>query len=164
MHDYHDLRTGVLAASLAKRALGFPNLSAPQPTHQVLADGGISQSVVTRVVSAGSQPRRLETQPLLNHKRQSYGSGAYTALNDHRTLTCLYLDKERSAWLSRRPYRPLPRQIETRSERPGLTCGSMGGRSRVRTWVGLADGFTDRSLWPLGQPASCRHTGRHSEG
>ena len=41
---------------------------------------------------------------------------------------------------------------------PGLTCGYMGGRSRVRTWVGLADGFTDRSLWPLGQPASCRHT------
>jgi len=39
MHDYHDLRTGVPAASLAKRALGFPNLSAPQPTHQVLAYG-----------------------------------------------------------------------------------------------------------------------------
>ena len=29
-----------------------------------------------------------------------------------------------------------------------------GGRSRVRTWVGEADGFTDRSLWPLGQPAA----------
>ena len=28
-----------------------------------------------------------------------------------------------------------------------------GGRSWVRTRVGLADGFTDRSLWPLGQPA-----------
>ena len=31
-----------------------------------------------------------------------------------------------------------------------------GGRSRVRTWVGEADGFTDRSLWPLGQPAKRR--------
>src|SRR5215475_8114067 len=133
-------------------------------THQVLAYGR-DQPVCSDSRSVGrTQPRRLETQPLLNHMRQSYGSCAYTALNDHRTLTCSYLDKERSAWLSRRSYRPIPRQIETRSERPGLTCGSMGGRSRVRTWVGLADGFTDRSLWPLGQPASCRHTGRHSEG
>ena len=43
MHDYHDLRTGVLAASLAKRAPGytsldFPDLSAPQPAHHVLAN------------------------------------------------------------------------------------------------------------------------------
>jgi hypothetical protein len=43
MHDYHDLRTGVLAASVAKRvpsytSLDFPDLSAPQPTHQVVAD------------------------------------------------------------------------------------------------------------------------------
>jgi hypothetical protein len=28
-----------------------------------------------------------------------------------------------------------------------------GGRCWVRTNVGYADGFTDRSLWPLGQPA-----------
>src|SRR5215510_14541082 len=120
MHDYHDLRTGVPAVSLAKRALGFPTCPRRSPHTKSRHTGEISQSVVTRAVSAGSQPRRLETQPLLNHKRQSYGSCAYTALNDHRTLTCSYLDKERSAWLSRRSYRPLPRQIETRSERPGL--------------------------------------------
>ena len=28
-----------------------------------------------------------------------------------------------------------------------------GGRCWIRTNVGYADGFTDRSLWPLGQPA-----------
>ena len=27
------------------------------------------------------------------------------------------------------------------------------GRSRIRTWVGYADGFTVRSHWPLGQSA-----------
>jgi hypothetical protein len=40
MHDYHDLRTGVLAASPAKRAPGYTSLdssdlSAPQPAHHV---------------------------------------------------------------------------------------------------------------------------------
>ena len=35
--------------------------------------------------------------------------------------------------------------------RPGAVSG--GGRSWIRTRVGEADGFTDRSLWPLGQPA-----------
>ena len=35
-----------------------------------------------------------------------------------------------------------------------VSAGS--GRCWVRTSVGLADGFTDRSLWPLGQPALCR--------
>jgi hypothetical protein len=40
----------------------------------------------------------------------------------------------------------------------------ISGRCWVRTNVGVADGFTDRSLWPLGQPASCRWYVRHSEG
>jgi hypothetical protein len=31
-----------------------------------------------------------------------------------------------------------------------------GGRCWIRTNVGDADGFTDRSLWPLGQPAGGR--------
>lgn len=34
-----------------------------------------------------------------------------------------------------------------------FTGGFTGGRCRIRTYVGDADGFTDRSLWPLGQPA-----------
>ena len=41
----------------------------------------------------------------------------------------------------------------TRGDRPagpGLTCGYMGGRSRVRTWVGLADGFTGSTQAELG--------------
>ena len=33
---------------------------------------------------------------------------------------------------------------------------SFCGRCWVRTNVGDADGFTDRSLWPLGQPAGAR--------
>jgi hypothetical protein len=36
-----------------------------------------------------------------------------------------------------------PPATGTRPAEPGLTCGYMGGRSRVRTWVGLADGFTE---------------------
>jgi hypothetical protein len=69
---------------------------------------------VTQPVLPESRPRRLEAQPLLNHKRQSYGSRTYTALNDHRTLTCSNLDKDRSARLSRRLPRPLPQDT-----RPG---------------------------------------------
>ena len=34
-------------------------------------------------------------------------------------------------------------------------CFQGCGRYWVRTSVGEADGFTDRSLWPLGQPAGC---------
>ena len=45
--------------------------------------------------------------------------------------------------------------FEERLPRPGGISAS-GGRSRIRTWEGEADGFTDRSLWPLGQPAWCR--------
>ena len=33
IHDYHDARTGVLAASLAKRALGYISLGFPDPRH-----------------------------------------------------------------------------------------------------------------------------------
>src|SRR5829696_3808999 len=36
---------------------------------------------------------------------------------------------------------------------PGQTLVSFCGRCWIRTNVGEADGFTDRSLWPLGQPA-----------
>src|ERR1019366_9931397 len=45
-----------------------------------------------------------------------------------------------------------------------LSWGFAGGRCWVRTNVGLADGFTDRSLWPLGQPAWRRLAWRQSEG
>jgi len=69
MHEYHNRRTGVLAASLAKRAPGFPNQSARSTHTKSWHTGEISQSAVTRARPAGSQPRRLETQPLLNHKR-----------------------------------------------------------------------------------------------
>jgi len=44
-------------------------------------------------VPARSRPGRPEAQPLLNHKRQSYGSCAYTALNGLSTLTCSYLTR-----------------------------------------------------------------------
>jgi superfamily II DNA or RNA helicase len=33
IHDYHDVRTGVLAASLAKRAAGYTSLGFPDPRH-----------------------------------------------------------------------------------------------------------------------------------
>jgi hypothetical protein len=84
-------------------------------------------------------------QPLLNHRRKSRGSSYARALHAYRMLTCPFPGEHGSVAPSRRSHRPLPRQTETRSERPGLTCEYMGGRSRVRTWVGLADGFTD--LW-----------------
>ena len=84
-------------------------------------------------------------QPLLNHRRKSRGSSYAPALHAYRMLTCPFPGEHRSVAPSRRSHRPLSRQTETRSERPGLTCEYMGGRSRVRTWVGLADGFTDIS-------------------
>jgi hypothetical protein len=49
-----------------------------------------------------------------------------------------------------------------KSSSRAISAGS--GRCWVRTNVGEADGFTDRSLWPLGQPAWRRPHGRHSEG
>jgi hypothetical protein len=66
---------------------------------------------------------------------------------------CLELHTTAPAKLSPRPH----------MRRPGAVSAG-GGRCWVRTNVGLADGFTDRSLWPLGQPASCRLARRHSEG
>src|SRR5215218_2388317 len=36
---------------------------------------------------------------------------------------------------------------------PGQALVFFCGRCWIRTNVGEADGFTDRSLWPLGQPA-----------
>jgi hypothetical protein len=35
VHDHHDVATGVLASSLAKRALGYAILSFPDPRRQV---------------------------------------------------------------------------------------------------------------------------------
>jgi hypothetical protein len=142
IHDYHDLHTSSHRISGQTRprytSIGLPDPRRPRPPYTP-SSGGLEGSACTRSDSRSvgrSRPRRLEAQPLLKHKRQSYGSWPYTALNGHRTLTCLYLDMDRSARLSRRLHRPLPRQTETRSERPGLTCEHMGGRSRVRTWVG----------------------------
>jgi len=75
-------------------------------------------------------------QPLLNHRRKSRGSSYARALHAYRMLTCPFPGEHGSVAPSRRSHRPLPRQTGTRSERPGLTCEYMGGRSRVRTWVG----------------------------
>ena len=75
-------------------------------------------------------------QPLLNHRRKSRGSSYARALHAYRMLTCPFPGEHGSVAPSRRSHRPLPWQTETRSERPGLTCEYMGGRSRVRTWVG----------------------------
>jgi hypothetical protein len=37
-----------------------------------------------------------------------------------------------------------------------VTINSLGGRRRIRTSVGYAGDFTDRSLWPLGHPPAER--------
>src|SRR5690606_12531332 len=39
----------------------------------------------------------------------------------------------------------------------GVRQRALRGRCWIRTNEGIADGFTDRSLWPLGQPARHRH-------
>ena len=52
---------------------------------------------------------------------------------------------------------PGTKQQPARPGKPSSRAISAGGgRCWVRTSVGEADGFTDRSLWPLGQPAWCR--------
>jgi len=77
IHDYHDIATSVLAASLAKRAPGYTSLGFPDPrripTRRVRVQPGKSltrppdsQCVITRNPGLA----RLETQPLLNHARQ----------------------------------------------------------------------------------------------
>jgi hypothetical protein len=84
MHDYHDLRTGVLAASLAKgvpgyTSLDFPDLPAPQPTHQVVADRR-DQPVRSDTRSAEDPSRGLK----LNHRSttsDSLGAAARTPLS-----------------------------------------------------------------------------------
>jgi superfamily II DNA or RNA helicase len=42
IHDYHDLRTGVLAASLAKRAPGYASLGFPDPRRIALTPSATS--------------------------------------------------------------------------------------------------------------------------
>jgi len=49
IHDYHDLRTGVLAASLAKRAPGYTSLGFPDPRRN-------SCSPSSDITEAASQP------------------------------------------------------------------------------------------------------------
>ena len=88
-------------------------------------------------VSAGFRPRKLEAQPLLNHERRSYGSCAYTALNDHRTLTCSYLDTERSAQAQPTVVQTAPTTYKTRPSGPGLTCGFLVAGPGFEPRVGL---------------------------
>src|SRR5215471_3037477 len=80
IHDYHDLRTGVLASSLAKRAPATPASASPTRAtayaHPAPARPERSASLGSNSPRGWQDPRlrRLEAQPLLNHKRQSYGS------------------------------------------------------------------------------------------
>ena len=57
IHDYHDVRTGVLAASLAKRAPGYTSLGFPDPRHLSL-----TPSIPDRPGSDPSTPDALRQQ------------------------------------------------------------------------------------------------------
>jgi len=94
-------------------SLGFQTRTAP--THRVRARPGNQRvCAVTRPGLTGSRPSRLEAQPLLNHRRQSYGSRTNANLNSHRELTCPYLNEHGYARNGRRSGRPLPQDL-----RPG---------------------------------------------
>jgi len=83
-----------------------------------------------------TQLEGTETQPLLNHTRRDRGSRYAPALHVYRSLTCSPTDKHGHVAFGQRSRRPLPRQTGRGPTGPGLTCGYIGGRSRVRTWVG----------------------------
>src|SRR5438445_3319048 len=46
--------------------------------------------------------------------------------------------------------------LSSQASRSENIPGSVGGRGRIRTSVGYAGDFTDRSLWPLGHPPGNR--------
>jgi hypothetical protein len=85
-------RAGVLAHPVPNvPRLHQPGLPDPYAaaTRQVPTDcKDQAVGVVAHAVLAGSQPTRRGAQPLLNHKRQPYGSRTFTALNGNGTLTC----------------------------------------------------------------------------
>jgi hypothetical protein len=135
---------------------------------QVAEWAGHSVDVLLRVYASASPGSR--TRPCgASSKRPDQTTAAPRAnrtasMTDHAAILgtywaqppaydCLELHTTAPAKLSPRPH----------MRRPGAVSAG-GGRCWVRTNVGLADGFTDRSLWPLGQPASCRLARRHSEG
>ena len=76
IHDYHDTATGVLAASLAKRAAGYISLGFPDPRHiphtqfarspEITAYSLDNQCAISRNPGLAAPG----TQPLPNHARQ----------------------------------------------------------------------------------------------
>src|SRR5215467_15330644 len=111
-------------------------------------DGAFFGGGVAVAAEAPHQPVVAGFEPPIGAHR---GPGAFGA-STHRQPVTATISHHR---LRRPKTSPRPR-----TRKPGAVFAG-GGRSRVRTWVGLADGFTDRSLWPLVQPASCRHTILH---
>ena len=75
----------------------------------------------------------------------------------YRGRTALQATTREGSGPNRRPHREQPcgrgRRRPGKHKGPDVLRAPVGGRCRVRTYVGDADGFTDRSLWPLGQPA-----------
>jgi len=86
-------------------------------------------------VPARSRPGRPEAQPLLNHKRQSYGSCAYTALDGLSTLTCSYLTRT-DLPSQQTVTQTAPTSMEARSHRTGPDQRIYWWQVQVRTWVG----------------------------
>jgi hypothetical protein len=151
------LSVGFAQAGIARRLRhrasdsGDRLLAGPGARHQVL-------TAVTITTASGSVNRRPEGDP------NASATAIQFMIADAVRYTSVHSWKQPDSHGLSRTHRTQSSGPRTRRNPKPRAVSAGGGRSRIRTWEGEADGFTDRSLWPLGQPALCRSTGRHSEG